>query len=181
MYKFLVCFILCLSFNANASFLIEPYAGLNLFSKWQADGESSTDGLSGSMIGGRAGVQRMGFMIGLDARMSTWEIDDSQSTKLNTTSYGFFVGYDFPIMLRLWGTYTFSGTGEVDDVGEFFGGSGFILGVGYKAFPFLSLNFESGTLNFEEFETQAGVNDEGREDAATYYLFSISFPITIGL
>ena len=179
--KYLLSFILLISLNANASFLIEPFAGMNFNGQFQADGATDKDNFSGTMYGGRAGVEKMGFMIGMDARISNWEIDDNNNSELSTTSYGFFAGYNFPMLLRVWGTYVFGGDGTVKDSGDFLKGSGFILGIGYKVFPFISLNFESGNLKFSEFETEAGVNDSGRSDEATYYLLSVSIPLNIGL
>lgn len=179
--KYLLSFLIIFSFHSQASFLLEPFAGMNFNGKFQADGSSDKDNFSGTMYGARAGIERMGFMIGLDARLSNWEIDNDAESELSTTSYGFFAGYNFPMLLRVWGTYVFGGDGTVKDSGDFLQGSGFIIGIGYKVLPFVSINFESGNLSFAEFETEAGVNDEGRSDEATYYLLSVSVPINIGL
>jgi hypothetical protein len=124
--KYLLSFLILFSLNSQASFLLEPYAGLNFGSNWVADGETDKDPISGTTIGGRAGVQRMGFMIGLDGMISTWDIEGNINEEISVTSYGVFVGYDFPIMLRLWGTYIFGGTGEIEDSGEFFNPSGYV-------------------------------------------------------
>lgn len=177
----LVCILIIFSFPTFASFLLEPYAGINLASQFQADGADDSESLSGTMYGARAGVERMGVMVGMDARISTWKIDDSNDSELSTTSYGFFVGYNFPIMLRIWASYTFGGDGTIKDSGDLLNGSGYILGIGYKVLPFISLNFESGSLAFTEFETEAGVNTDGRNDEARYYLLSVSVPINIGI
>ena len=159
--KYLFGFLIIFSFHASASFLLEPYAGLNYKGTFHADGSSKIDDFSGNMIGGRAGIEKMGFMIGMDARIGNWEIDDTNKSELTTTSYGLFIGYNLPILLRFWGTYVFGGDGTVKDSGDLLSGSGYVLGVGYKLLPFISLNLEMGQLKFEEFETEAGVKTEG--------------------
>lgn len=178
--KYILSFLILFSFQASASFLLEPYAGINTQSNWVADGETDKDPISGSTIGGRAGIQRMGFMIGLDGKIATWDVEGDINEEITVTSYGLFVGYDFPILLRVWGTYVFGGTGEIENTGEYLNPTGYSFGVGYKIFPFVSLNLETGAIKFTEFETTAGVNTE-REDEGSYYLLSISIPITLGI
>lgn len=178
--KYFISLLVLFSLNSKASFLLEPYGGVNFASNWVADGETDKDPISGGTIGGRAGVQRMGFMMGLDGKISSWDLEGNIEEEIIVTSYGLFIGYDFPILLRVWGTYVFGGTGTVEDVGEYLNPTGHTFGIGYKIFPFISLNFESGSIKFTEFESEDGTNTE-REDTATYYLLSISIPLTIGI
>ncbi|MBT4793206.1 MAG: hypothetical protein HON90_16660, partial [Halobacteriovoraceae bacterium] len=95
------------------------------------------------------------------------------------TQLSFFVGYDFPMMLRVWGEYVFSMSGEDDDnsSNKLIGGSGTVLGIGYKVVPFVSLNFEISNLATDEFENATSTTSN--DISYTSYLLGISFPISL--
>lgn len=166
--------------KAQAAFLLEPYAGMYLNSSYDIDGGGEGD-ISGTAVGARVGFQNMGLMLGLNGQRSSWtfEPESGSDSDWTFTRLGFFVGYDFPMMLRLWGEYVFSMDGTLDDDSDNkrLGGSGTSFGVGYKVLPFVSLNFELSNLQTAEFET---ASSDGEIDVAyTTYLFSISLPLSI--
>ena len=55
----------------------------------------------------RIGFQQVGFMYGLDIRSQSWTLtpDSGPSDDYKYKTLGPFAGYDFPIMLRVWGVY----------------------------------------------------------------------------
>lgn len=168
--------------SAQAGFLLEPYIGTNLNSTYKDNLNTCTsncDGsVSGTAIGGRVGFQNFGFMLGLNGKQVTYDIEH-QSNDMKTTTVGAFVGYDFPIMLRVWAEYIFSGTGKFDDSvnSEYQLKSGTNLGIGYKLMPFVSLNLEIGAMNFDELKYDGG--SQKLDTDLNTYLVSLSFPITL--
>lgn len=166
---------------AQASLLIEPYLGLNLNGEWSAQDADSSDEFDGTARGARLGIQKLGLMLGVDYRQRYWLLDDSAKTKLNGDQFAAFIGYDFPIFFRIYGEYVFGGEAKDQDGVRYLGASGFVVGLGYKFFPFLSLNLERGELRYHEVELTNGVNLEEREEAASYYLLSVSVPINLGM
>mgnify|MGYP003685966597 CR=1 FL=1 len=164
--------------NAQAGFLIEPFAGIEMGSTSEDNNGDSGD-MTGNTMGARVGWQNAGLMAGLDYRMMNWTIEgDPDDSDASFTQMGLFVGYDFPMMLRLWGTYVFSMEGEDDDSGnEITDGSGLNLGIGYKVMPFVSLNLEIGSTKTTKLKS--GSNEIDFDLKYNSYLFSVSFPISI--
>ena len=185
MKNFLLLFSLTLfafSSPAQAGFLLEPYMGMHLNSSY-TDNDCASDcskSISGIAIGGRAGFQNLGFMFGVSGKRVSYDVEDATSGDLATTTIGVFPGYDFPILLRVWGEYILSGTGAWDDSSsnqELNVASGTTLGVGYKIFPFISLNLEVGSIKFDE-TTYDGGSNEIDTDFNTYML-GISVPLSL--
>lgn len=179
--KILITLALVFSFSARASFLLEPYAGVNINGGWSDNSSDTVNQFSGTMYGARAGIQKMGFMLGVDGRKGSWSVDNEAKSKLDYTHLAMFVGYDFPILLRVYGEYIVGGSSVDEDDLELMKPSGFVLGAGYKFFPYLSANLEYGTIKYQESEDADGVNLEGRDDNGSYILLSLSVPINIGL
>lgn len=180
----LLCALIVFSSTAQAGFLLEPYVGMHLNSTFK-DNDSTTcttcDGsISGIALGGRAGFQNLGFMFGVSGKRVSYNLENSTQGNLATTTLGLFAGYDFPILLRVWGEYIVSGTGAYDDDSantKLNVQNGTNLGLGYKISPFISLNLEVGNLHFNEYtnDTTSGKVDV---DFNTYML-GISFPLTL--
>lgn len=175
----IVLLSILLSLSASADLFIEPYGGMNFNGAWTDQGDTDTNTLDGTMYGGRFGIQKFLFTFGLDYRKGSWEIENDSNTELDYTHYAAFVGVEFPILLRVYAEYIFGGEGVDQDDNRLIGASGFILGAGYKFFPFLSLNIESGSVEYRDLEFADGTNFEDREEAATYILASISIPFTL--
>ena len=90
--------------QANAAFMLEPYAGTYVSTE-DEDGNAVT----GLNYGARVGFQNIGLMLGLDYQLATPSVADSDY-EYSMSNYGLFVGYSFPIMLRIWATYVLNGT-----------------------------------------------------------------------
>jgi len=185
MKKFIILTIAMISLfmyseKSRAGLLLEPYAGIHFNSKVGIKSTNDSESVSGSAVGGRLGFQNLGLMLGLDAKMGTYKISNqSTNDELKYKEYGFFIGYDFPILLRVWGEYIFSGTGELNDSkGEYSKISGTKLGIGYKIIPFVSLNLEIGNTTYKDYEFDAGGKSTNQVDFNTY-LLSLSIPITL--
>lgn len=175
--------VLSLGFSSQtfAAFLVEPYAGINFNGSWEDHGSDSSDSFSGSMYGARVGVQKFGFMAGLDVRKGSWEVDNTAKDEFAYTHYAAFIGYDFPILVRVYAEYVLGGTAEEVGGNNLIEPAGFVFGAGYKFFPFLSANLEAGSVSYKELELEDGTNLKDREEAATYLLLSLSVPFSIGL
>lgn len=157
-------FILILAFliihPTHAGLLIEPVAGYS-FTKFEIDTQNSEDKANGSSIGGRLGYQNFGFQIGLDYLRSNLSIDDNKyKTDFVANEFAGFVGFEFPILLRVYAGYIFAATGETEaDFGagkqkiEVSNGSGMKVGVGFTALPFLDINVEYRKGTYTELKT----------------------------
>lgn len=83
-------------------------------------------------------------------------VDDNDfKEKLSTTEYAAFVGFEFPVLLRVYAGYIFAGNADTklrtdinDGAGiqdhkiKFDGVTGTKLGVGFTLLPFVDINFE---------------------------------------
>lgn len=177
MKKFILALVAMSVFTtAQAAFLIEPYVGYNFNSELEANNCSSncTDDVSGTSIGARIGWQSLGLQLGGSVKLSQLEIDgDDASGK----SLGVFVGYELPILFRVWAEYTLSSTLEDDDSGvELTDGSGFTIGGGYTGLPFVAINLEFSKVNYEKFE--AGSVSGSLDADLNTMLLSVSLPLT---
>ena len=179
--SFAIFFCLGFSTKAKASFLLEPYAGINFNGGWSASGSDSVNQFTGTMFGARAGIQKLGFMLGVDGRKGSWSVDNVANSELDYQHVALFLGYDFPLLLRFYAEFVIGGTVSDQDNNEFMKPSGFVVGAGYKFFPYLSANLEYATVKYQEMEASTGVNFEDREDEGGYFLLSLSAPINIGL
>ncbi len=169
--------------KAEAAFLIEPFAGIQINSTYDDTTASDKGDVTGTAVGARVGFQNLGFMLGLDYRKSSLKFVSDAAGNADSdftfTTTGFFVGYDFPMMLRVWGTYVFGHNGDDDDSDlKTFEGSGTVIGIGYKVIPFVSLNLEIGNYQNDKVKSAAGVESD-YDSATTSYLLSVSFPISI--
>ena len=134
------------SLNANASLLIEPHIGYNV------SGSGTTSGVaykySNPELGLRFGGQYLGLMAGFDYTSSTytWKQTPGGDDKFDRGEFGIFVGYNLPILLRVWGAYYFTNTATDQEAsgrttaGAKYKGNTKELGVGFTALPFLSIN-----------------------------------------
>jgi hypothetical protein len=164
--------------NAQAGFLLEPFAGMEFNSTGDAAG-SDVD-ITGTSVGARVGFQNLGLMLGLDGRKISLnlETENGYDFDIAYTQLGLFVGYDFPMMLRIWGNYVFSLEGENEDSNtKYTDGSGLVLGLGYKVVPFVSLNFEMG--NTKTTKVKSGSTEIDSDYKINSYLLSVSFPLTL--
>lgn len=191
MKKLLLAGALLFSLTANAGFLIEPYVGYSV--------SSGEDGMSpptkweqtAPFFGARLGYQNLGFMGGLDfTHGMEAEIEETSGatttkTDVDQNTFGAFFGYNFPIMLRVWGAYYFStvlGVQSGSGLGNDIKGSGYGLGVGYTGLPFVALNLEYRRMTFDEVETLIGqtvkLTSEEEQDF-NQIMLSVSMPFDL--
>lgn len=164
--------------DANASFLLEPYTGLNISSSGKTETENFD--ITGYTVGGRVGFQKTGLMLGLDGRRFAFEFEPESASSYEVTgsALGFFVGYDFPSLFRVYATYLFRGEFENDESNlKFTEGSGAIFGVGYKVLPYASLNLDIMNMATTKRENRSATIDYDVD--YTLYLASISLPISL--
>ena len=184
------------TFNANAALLIEPVVGYSAglggkFHEATVGGtkisEEKFDGGGGVSYGGRLGYQKLGFQVGLDYLHSTLNPDDKEfKSNLNVNEWAAFVGFEFPILFRVYGAYIFSADGE----GKYKSpgttsyekltlkdGTGFKAGLGLTLLPFLDINFEYRKTTFGEWK--AGSRKAEADVDANVYMIGLSLPFTI--
>lgn len=182
--KFAQLFILILAFlvinPARAGVLIEPVLGYSVSTVDSGDSDRAT----GASYGGRVGYQNLGFQLGLDYLKSGFDVDNNAyKSDFKTSEFAGFVGFEFPILLRVYAGYIFQATGETDlAVGgvknkvEFDKGTGTKFGVGFTGLPFVDINFEyrKGKLT----DGKWGSQDIDDADYSAY-MIGISLPFVL--
>jgi hypothetical protein len=159
---------------ANASLLLEPYLGYHTGKYTQG---STDQNLSGVSYGGRLGFQQLGFMGGIDYMTGSWKDDASpNSSTVTPSNLGVFVGYNFPILVRVYGEYGFSNSLKLSNNGgsDTLKGTGIKLGVGFTALPFLSINLEYITDTYTK-DSNGTLTPEVTDKL---YGVSVSLPLT---
>jgi hypothetical protein len=164
--------------TAQASFLVEPFLGTNMNSEITNNssgcGNDCTGDVTGSSLGARVGWQNMGLQLGGAFKLSQLDVDGEDSS---VTSMGVFVGYELPILFRFWAEYTLSSTVELNDANaKLTEGTGTTIGVGYTGLPFIAINLEMSTINYEELES-GSTTTSADQDLKTM-LLSVSLPLT---
>ena len=163
--------------QAKAGVLIEPYVGYAMNGSIEVDvpGADEED-YSGTTLGGRLGYQFLGLFGGIDYRLSNYDVDGDELTE---SQYGIMVGYDFPILVRVWGEYILGGEGELDSTGspKLKDPSGTILGVGFTGLPFVSLNLEMANYQYGEYD--GALIDSGVDTDMSHILLSVSLPLNL--
>lgn len=180
----LLAFVM-LSSNVLAMFHVEPYVGY-------ATGEEDTndanpDEYSGMGFGLRAGYKYLGAIVGAtyDSQTISAKSTEPGSTTADFdfkgTNMGAVLGYEFPVGLRLWVSYYLDAKFEVDTgllSGAEFSGKGYAIGVGYSVIPMiLSLNAEMKSFDYDEFTYQSTTLNLSNA-GASYYLLSVSAPLS---
>lgn len=181
-------FILILAFliikPAAAGLLIEPVVGYNMGHFEVDTAGAGKEKTSGTSYGGRLGYQNLGFQLGLDYLKSNLNVDDSDYGTLKTSEWAGFVGFEFPILLRVYAGYIFSANADGKfDAGagkqklELEGGSGTKLGVGFTILPFLDINLEYRKVSFDDYKFAGSkVNDKTTYDTV---MLGLSLPFVL--
>ncbi len=209
--KLLPVCITVIGFNTHAALLVEPLVGLSLNgggdSKIKVDNGNTTNwenDYSALGYGLRLGYESiLGIMVGAEysAQLShgmkvknkasgTFTYDGVETNEYefdaSTRNIGIFVGYSFPILLRVWGTFFFDSTlsveadatpRAVDANGNEYDGSGRSFGVGYTGLPFISVNLEYRTFEWDEKRPRANSNYTADHEASEIFL-SVSAPFS---
>ncbi|MBH48855.1 MAG: hypothetical protein CME71_11870 [Halobacteriovorax sp.] len=192
MKRLLIASLFLFASSAQAGLLVEPYVGINLASGENGASPKTEYDQTAPFLGARLGYQTFGFMFGLDYTKgmegdfetkfgsTTSTVDSAQSTM------GAFIGYNLPVMFRVWGAYYFdttleqkSGTGTGDEIS----GSGLGLGAGFTGLPFVSVNIEYRMMTMDEFKDKAtGVTSTLSGTSEIDYnqiLLSVSLPLDL--
>ncbi len=180
--KIVFAFIFSLGFvsQSHAALLVEPVIGYSAgtfngeFSGLLAD--TTKDSMKGPSYGARLGYQQLGFQLGLDYLASSLTLDGSD---LKTSEFGAFVGFEFPVLFRVYAAYIFSGTGTLSSDGtdtDLKSGTGPKIGVGITLLPFIDFNIEYRTVKYEQLEIASGV-DLDSDYSAIMVGFSLPFAI----
>ena len=169
------------STQAQAGLLIEPVVGYSVGkfnSEYEFGGatvQKDDDSLKGTSYGGRLGYQNLGFQLGLDYLASSLQIDGND---FGTSEFAGFVGFEFPILVRVYAGYVFSGTGTLEDdngdESKLKGGTGPKIGVGFTLLPFLDINLEYRRVTYDSFDAGAGATLDA-DYSATMLSFSLPF------
>jgi len=136
--------------TANASFLIEPYLGFHMGKNEQGSTKADVSGLN---FGARLGFTSMiGLMGGIDYMTGKLKDDANPKNDITPSQLGVFVGFEFPVLLRVYGVYGISNksnfkssSADVD-----VDGSHIKLGLGFTALPLLAINLEYIAAAYDE-------------------------------
>jgi Outer membrane protein beta-barrel domain len=169
-----------ISIPAKAGLLIEPVLGFNMGTKLDFPTKNYSGG-KGMGYGGRLGFQKLGFQLGADYLHSSIDMNETDIKRnVALTEWAGFIGYEFPVLLRVYAGYIFSakgetklatGTAKVED------GTGTKVGIGFTGIPFLDINLEYRAGTFDTYRL-AGVKQSGNIDYSTYML-SLSLPFNL--
>ena len=163
---------------ANAGFLIEPFVDFAISGDYDLSGSSSAD-LSTTMFGARLGMTTLGLMYGVEYATGSLTVEFSNGdADGSSTDMGVFVGYEFPVMVRVWLSYYVQSSFEFDGTNaDTANGTGTKFGVGYTGLPYLSINFQMLNRSYDEAEDGAGGPDYDIDIDHTAYLLGISIPL----
>ena len=170
--------------SSNAGVLAEPYLGLSLGAGGDAriDYKNIEYSFSAATYGTRIGYQYLGFMAGLDYSFQKFRMTKEGpgiAKKLDTkkNQWGVFAGYNFPLLIRAWGTFFVSS--KIDGESEVFKkGMGYELGIGSTTLPFVSLNISYRTLTYDRYIAVG--NPVYNEKLVSHeLLFSASLPLEL--
>ena len=169
MSKFFIFLVLFVVHNAKAGFLVDPYVGTGLI-KTSFDESYKSDDDTLTSVGARLGYQLLLVSAGID-------YTKGKSGNYEFTNTSLFAGVDLPILIRAWVEYFISSdlsssNGKFDSV-DFEFKRGRSIGFGFTGLPFVSLNLEVQTLEYEV-DT---VVDFDFDSAA--YIFSVSLPLNL--
>lgn len=176
--QLLIGFIVALGFSAPA------YAGIHIepFISYAVSGEvggtPTIDYGGGPLFGGRLGYGMLGFFAAAEYEMGTLTQESTPEVDLDVTNLGVSVGYEFPILLRIYGTYIVDSKGTTDTTPEIeYSGDGVKLGIGYTGLPFVAINFEMTKVNLDEAKV-SGITTSQDIDTTTYAI-GVSLPLNL--
>lgn len=167
--------VFLVSASAQAGILIDPYMNYQV-SGGLKNGTTDVDTTS-TGFGARLGMTIMpGFFIAADyetfsgkTEYASGDVDYSGNTLYAT------VGFDFPILIRVWAGMAVSGKYDQDGNNtDFKGASGTKIGLAYKFLPFINLYAEMRKLNYDE--TAAGV---AADVDVTSTVVGVAIPISL--
>lgn len=168
--KYLSVLLVFYSSLSMAGLLIEPVVGYNFINKVDVDGPKDYKSGAGLGYGGRVGYKPGAFEFGLDYLHSDLDMGSGDfDSNISMNEYGAFVGFEFPILVRVYGTYIFSADANTEVANQdvtFNSGTGWKLGVGFTLLPFIDINADYRQIKFDDEDVDA-------------YMLSLSLPFNL--
>lgn len=165
--------------TATAGVMLEPYVGYA--SGKMGDKSTGQDDGKGMYYGARAAYNMMGLFIGGEYQGAKISLEGNPKKDSSVTDLGAVVGYEFPILLRFYGTYFFSSEAKVTFSPEItFKGNAMKLGVGYTAFPLVAFNVEYYQSTYNKASNGSQSITLTGEDIvkSSLVMLNVSFPFT---
>jgi hypothetical protein len=187
-----IFFITTFSSIVSASVLIEPHLSYAVVG--DGDYNGSDNSYTGLGYGSRLGLKYHGFMMGGDYSASSLSYSEKSTTASRSINYdrsqiGAFVGFRFPLFLRIWYTYylgdkltyktTLSGWSTSGDYQK---GTGDELGIGFTNLPFVSINFLYRHSTYKKYSSATatvGEQDLSPIHKTTEYALGFSIPFSL--
>lgn len=165
--------------QANAGVLLEPYLGYGMGSSKQGSSKNDDSGLE---YGARVAYETLGFFVGGEYMGGSIKSKDKTAGTSNTltpTNLGATVGYKFPVLIRVYGTYFFSADAKVDSTpASTVKGNAMKIGVGYTGFPIISINLEYYAATYTKAEIGGVSGDLTNKITGNMIALSVSAPFT---
>lgn len=173
--------------DGYASSVVEPYIGY-LHGEYNSRSDATKHQYDSLGFGSRIGYRNTGFDLGMDLTfsLSTMEqrlpiASDPPKTDYFTWGLGPYIGYQFPILLRVWITYYLynSFSSRAGPRSDTLSGNGYGIGAGYQLsfIPNIDVfaNLELRRISISKVEADSSIS---RVDNPINELFlSISVPI----
>jgi hypothetical protein len=177
----LLCLILGFSSFSQAAILIEPVVGYSASGKLEFEDDSYSGG-RGLSYGGRLGYQNLGFQLGVDYLNSSLDMDHTDfRSDVALSEWAAFVGFRFPLFIRLYAGYIFSAHAEAtmtDDLKmKATKGTGSKFGIGFTGIPFIDINLEMRRGSFADYSIDG--QDQNEKINYSAYMIGISIPINL--
>ncbi|MBX3022159.1 MAG: outer membrane beta-barrel protein [Bdellovibrionales bacterium] len=159
--------------KAQAAILLEPYLG---YHTGKYDSGSREYDLSGLNFGARLGYQNLGLQLGLDYMTGAWTVKTDPSLDAEPSDLGLFVGYQFPVMMRVYGVYNLQSKNKAKSSAgsSTLEGSGIKLGVGFTSLPLVAVNLEYRSSTY----TKVDGNSLSKNAKDNTYGLTVSLPLT---
>lgn len=164
--------------TAQADILLEPYLGYQT-GTLKMTGSTDTKA-TGLVYGARAGYQSLGLMVGLDYLTGALKDDDTPSADVTPSDLGIFAGYNFPVMLRVYGVYVLKAESKSKDssgTATLKEGKGIKLGVGFTPLPLVSINLEYFQNEYDKVDV-GGTTYTNLNPKTSGYGLTVSLPLT---
>ena len=164
--------------TANAGVMLEPYVGYFLSGKiGDKDGKSNA---TGPGYGLRLAYYSMGFFAGAEYQGASLKVDSTPKSDAVATDIGATVGFNFPILLRVYGTYFVSSKNKFSAGGSSvtYEGSAIKLGVGWTAFPLVAFNVDFYAPTYTKYSASSGSGTLTDKVTGNLIMLNVSVPLT---
>lgn len=157
---------------AQASLRVEPFLGYHMGN----DKNTPENDVKGSEMGARVGFSTLGFALGGELSKGMYEVDSNPSQDLEPTNMGVFASFEFPILVRVYGTYIFNSKSDYSSYE--IEGNGTRLGVGFTGLPFIAINVEYINMKYDDCSGSALCAAFG-EYKTSMYGINVSLPLDL--